>query len=102
MIWLLLAVVALSMAAQDFSGSAMVVAEARNMGRWAGVLDAFNDFTSRIGTIITAGLYVGHHGLRGWQTWAALAVSCVTSFFATSRGTALAHRMLDRIGGDHG
>ena len=98
MIWLLLLAVALSMAAQDFSGSAMVVAEARNLGQWAGILDAFNDFASRIGTIVTAGLYVAH-GFGAWQTWAALAVTCITSYFATSRGTALAHRMLDRIGG---
>ena len=100
MIFLLLALVAISMAAQDTLASAMVVAEARNLARWAGLLDALNDIASRVGTIVTAGLYVRNGW--GWQTLAALAVTCVTSYFATARGTAVAHRFFDRIGAKHG
>ena len=94
MIWLTLLAVALAMAAQDMLATGLVVAEARNLGRWAGVFDALNDVASRVGTIITAGLYVSSGW--GWKTCAALAVTCLTSYFATSRGTSLAHRFFDR------
>lgn len=97
MILILLGAVAVSMFFQDMLATALVVAEARNLGRWAGLFDALNDVASRVGTVITAGLYV-RHGF-GLFTCAALAVTCVTSYFATSRGTGLAHRFLDRIGG---
>lgn len=93
---LLLAVAtAVAMACQDTFGTTMMIAEARNLRRWAGSMDALNDYASRVGSVIAAGAYV-KLGFWAWQTQLFLAVAAVTSYHTTSRVTGLAHRLLPR------
>lgn len=86
-------VVCVAMGFQDFFGVAMVISEARALTFFPGFFDALNDYASRIGAALTAGEYV-RHGLLAWQTQLLLALTAVTSFFATNRGTQLASRLL--------
>lgn len=81
------------MACQDVLATSMVVAESRNLGRWAGTLDALNDFASRYGGAITA-FSVLRWGLWSWQTLLLVCLTAGTSFVATSGATTLAHRLL--------
>jgi len=90
--------VVIAMAAQDCFATTMVVAEARDLTRWAGVMDGLNDYASRIGGAITAGAYVAH-GLWAWETQLLLGLTAITSYCTTSRVTALANRLLPRSKG---
>jgi len=86
-------VTAVAMGFQDFFGTALVIAESRTLDFFPGFFDALNDYASRIGAVVTAGVYV-RHGLFAWETQLLLGVTAVTSFFATNRGTSLASRLL--------
>lgn len=88
-------IVIVSMALQDSLSSALVIAEGRNLGRWAGWLDAANDYSSRYGAAIAAGAFV-KWGLGDWRTQLLFLCSAVTSYFATNHATGLASRLLPK------
>jgi hypothetical protein len=83
----------IAMVCQDTFATTMVVAEARNLAHWPGLMDGLNDYASRIGGAVTAGSYV-HSGLWSWQTQTLLALTAVTSYCTTNRVTGIAHRLL--------
>ena len=87
--------VCVAMIFQDAFATTEVIAEQRNLGRWAGAMDGLNDYASRFGTLLTAGAYV-HTGMWSWQTQFLLGVTAVTSYNTTSRMTGLAHRILPK------
>ncbi len=96
MSFLVLAIITVvAMACQDTFATTCVIAEARNLARWPGLMDGANDYASRIGGAVTAGSYVAH-GLWAWQTQVLLALTAITSYMTTNRVTGLAHRLLPK------
>lgn len=92
-LWALALVVVAAMWLQDNLATFLVIAEGRNLGRWAGVLDAANDYASRYGGAITAGAFV-RWGLGNWRTQMLFVASAIASYVATNHATGWAHRFL--------
>jgi hypothetical protein len=88
--------VVIAMICQDTFATTMVVAESRNLRRWAGTMDAANDYASRVGTCITAGAFV-KTGFFSWETQLLLFLTALTSYNTTSRVTGLANRLLPKV-----
>ncbi len=92
---LLAVVTVVAMVCQDTFATTLVIAEARNLRHWPGLMDACNDYSSRIGTAVTAGAYV-KTGLFSIDTQVLLLLTAVTSYLTTNRVTGLAHRLLPK------
>jgi hypothetical protein len=84
------------MVLQDTFADSMTIAEARNIPKWPGRLDAANDYVSKYGAAIIA---VGavRYGLWSIQTFVVVSCVAATSYVTTNRVTALAHRFFDRV-----
>lgn len=87
--------VVISMIAQDTFATTLTIAEALNRARLAGLMDACNDYASRFGTVLTAGV-AGHTGLWSWQTQVLLFLTALTSYNTTRRIVPWVHRRLEQ------
>lgn len=94
-LWLAVPLVVISMALQDIFATALVISEGRNLGHVAGLMDAANDYVSRVGSVITAGVFV-RVGLGNWRMQLVLVASALTSYVVTRYATGVASRLLPK------
>ena len=81
---------------QDTFGDSLEIAEARNIPKWPGRLDAAGDYVGKYGGgVIAVGAV--HYGLWSWQFFVLVTAIATTSYITTNKVTGLAHRYFDRI-----
>lgn len=87
--------VVVAMICQDTFATTLVIAEALDRARLAGLMDALNDYASRFGTVLTAGAAYTH-GLFSWQAQLLLGLTAITSYNTTRRIVPFVHRRLGK------
>ena len=84
------------MVCQDTFATGMVVAESQNLPKWAGRLDAANDYASKYGGAVVTAMVV-KYDLWSWQTFVLVSCVAATSYVTTNFTTQAAHRLAGRI-----